>query len=91
MRSTKKDRFDVNRLHAARRCSARSKRSGERCRAPAVRGHRVCRMHGAGGGAPAGKRNGKYRHGGCTKEAIFLMRDLNLMARLLKRLPPRTR
>jgi hypothetical protein len=43
-------------------------------------------MHGAGGGAPAGKRNGNYRHGGRTKDALFLMRDLNLMARLLKRL-----
>jgi hypothetical protein len=43
-------------------------------------------MHGgAGGGAPKGQRNGNYRHGGCTNEAIALMRDLNLMARLLKR------
>jgi hypothetical protein len=87
MRSTKKDRFDVKRLHAARRCSARSKRSGQQCRGPAVRGKRVCRMHGARGGAPSGKGNGNYRHGGSTKEAIALMRDLNLMARLLKRLP----
>jgi hypothetical protein len=44
-------------------------------------------MHGAGGGAPKGQRNGNYRHGGCTKEAISLVRDLNLMARLLNRLP----
>ena len=46
-------------------------------------------MHGggAGGGAPAGKSNGRYLHGSYTKEAIFLKRDLNLMARLLKRLP----
>src|SRR5262249_47688622 len=28
----------------APRCTARSKRSGQRCRAPAVRGWRVCRM-----------------------------------------------
>jgi hypothetical protein len=44
-------------------------------------------MHGAGGGAPSGNRNGNYRHGASTKSAIALMRDLNLMARLLKRLP----
>ena len=31
-------------------------------RLPAVRGCRVCRMHGARGGAPTGKRNGNYRH-----------------------------
>lgn len=46
-------------------------------------------MHGggAGGGAPSGKSNGRYRHGGCTKEAIALMRDLNMLGKLLKRLP----
>ena len=41
--------------HDAPRCKAKSKRTGKRCRAPAVRGFRVCRMHGAGGGAPTGK------------------------------------
>jgi len=81
-------RFDVSRLNAAPRCLARSKRSGQRCRGPAVNGKRTCRMHGGlGSGAPAGKSNGRYRHGSYTKEAIYLMRDLNLMARLLKRLP----
>lgn len=41
------------------RCSAKSKRTGERCKANAVNGFSVCRMHGAGspnvgrpGGAP---------------------------------------
>src|SRR5262249_22621371 len=29
-----------------------------------VKGWRVCRMHGAHGGAPAGERNGNYRRGG---------------------------
>jgi hypothetical protein len=35
-------------------------------------------MHGgaAGSGAPKGKRNGKYRHGGFTKEAIDERRRL---------------
>ena len=37
-------------------------------RAPAVRG--LCRMHGARGGAPEGKRDGNYRHGARTKEII---------------------
>jgi hypothetical protein len=36
MHSTKKDRFDVNRLHASPRCTARSKRSGKRCQGPAT-------------------------------------------------------
>ena len=86
LRPKKSARFDTLRLNAAPRCAARSKRSGERCRGPAVRGRRTCRMHGgAGSGAPKGKRNGNYRHGTSTIEAIALMRDLSLMARLLKR------
>jgi hypothetical protein len=36
----------------ALRCHAKSKRSGLQCQAPAIRGYAVCRMHGAGGGAP---------------------------------------
>jgi glucans biosynthesis protein len=49
-------------MHQALRCHAKSKRSGLQCRAPAVRGHSVCRMHGAGGGAPKGNRNA-LKHG----------------------------
>jgi hypothetical protein len=37
----------MQKVHAAPRCRARSKRTGQRCKAPAVRGFRVCRMHGA--------------------------------------------
>ncbi len=29
----------------------------------------VCHIHGARGGAPSGQRNGRYRHGGRTKQA----------------------
>jgi hypothetical protein len=35
-------------------------------------GWKVCRMHGARGGAPEGERNGNYRHGARTKETIAL-------------------
>lgn len=51
------------------RCHATSKRTGQQCQAPAVKGWKVCRHHGAGGGAPQGERNGNYRHGQFTKEA----------------------
>ena len=51
------------------RCWAISKRTGKPCQAPAVNGWKVCRFHGAGGGAPKGKRNGNYRHGNSTNEA----------------------
>jgi len=63
-------------MHCAPRCRARSKRSGKTCRAPAVRGWRVCRMHGANGGAPRGERNGAYRHGGYTIESIRRRRQV---------------
>ncbi len=65
----------------APRCSATSKRTRKRCRAPAVKGWTVCRYHGAGGGAPKGKRNGQYRHGLYTQEAIAERRALSALLR----------
>jgi len=38
-------------------------------------------MHGAGGGAPKGKANGNWQHGGETREAVALRRAA---ARLLR-------
>jgi hypothetical protein len=64
-------------MHQSPRCSARSKRTGERCRAPAVRGWRVCRFHGAGGGGLKGKRNGNYKHGLFTAEAVQMRRTIS--------------
>ena len=60
----------MHKAHVAPRCTAKSKRTGKPCCAPAVRGFRVCRMHGARGGAPEGKRND--RHGARSKEIIEL-------------------
>jgi len=75
---------EINPLHLARaapRCCARSKRTGEPCRAPAVRGCRVCRMHGAGGGAPTGRGNGRFVSGRYTREAIGFRRLVAVLAR----------
>ena len=66
----------VELMNRAPRCSARSKRSGCRCRAPAVRSWTVCRFHGARGGAPKGKANGAWRHGMATDEMIEARRDV---------------
>jgi hypothetical protein len=52
----------------APRCTATSKRTHERCQAPAVRGWTVCRFHGARGGGPMGSRNGRYRHGSTPRK-----------------------
>src|SRR3984893_16612724 len=58
-------------------------RAGAPCRAPKVAGKTRCRMHGgpAGSGAPKGRRNGKYRHGGFTLDAIAERRRLAALIR----------
>lgn len=38
-------------------------------------------MQGAGGGAPAGKRNGDYRHGGRTIETMALRAEISALVR----------
>ncbi|TIM29915.1 MAG: hypothetical protein E5Y61_21015 [Mesorhizobium sp.] len=68
-----------NPMNRAPRCQARSKRSGVGCKAPAVRGHRVCRFNGAGGGAPRGAAHGLYRHGRFTCEAIEQRREISAL------------
>ena len=72
-------------MHLSPRCSARSKRTRERCRAPAVNGWTVCRFHGAGGGGPRGKRNGMYKHGLYTNEAIDERRALSTLLRVSRK------
>jgi hypothetical protein len=79
-------------LRHVARCGART-RSGRPCRSPAVIGRRRCRMHGGarGSGGPKGRRNGNYRHGRYTAEAIAsrrwvrqLIRDVKAMAKRLR-------
>jgi hypothetical protein len=72
-------------IHLAPRCSARSKRSGKPCRSPAVRGFTVCRMHGAGGGAPIANRNA-LKHGQFTRASIAMRRQLGELVREARRL-----
>ena len=72
---------DAYPMHRAPRCTATSKRSGLPCGAPAVRGWRVCRMHGAGGGAKTGPANPAYVHGGRGGGAILLRRWANTLVR----------
>jgi hypothetical protein len=70
-------------MHQALRCHAQSKRSGLQCRAPAVRWSNVCRMHGAGGGAPRGNRNA-VKHGEFTAEGLAMKKQINTLARLAR-------
>lgn len=68
-------------MHNSPRCTATSKRTRVQCQGPAVAGWTVCRFHGAGGGAPRGKRNGNYRHGLHTAEAVA---ERRLVAALIR-------
>ena len=58
-------------LRQAPRCGAR-KRNGSPCMKPRAKGRTRCRLHGGapGSGAPSGERNGRFRHGLFTAEAI---------------------
>lgn len=75
----------VDLMNASRRCSATSKRTGCRCRAPAMTGWSVCRFHGARGGAPKGPANGRYRHGAMTGAAIAERRLLAALMGVARR------
>lgn len=74
--------FPVDRLRDAPRCRAKAKSTGAACKAPAVRGWAVCRMHGAHGGAPAGPGNGNWRHGERSRESQAMKRELAELIRL---------
>jgi hypothetical protein len=66
------------------RCGAHSRRTGQPCRNPAMRNGR-CRMHGGKStGAPTGSRNGGYRHGRDTQEAIEGRREVREAIRALR-------
>ena len=67
-------------MHESPRCGAKT-RSGSPCQSPATPNGR-CRMHGgASPGAPKGERNGNYKHGRFTNEAIAWRRGLRVWVR----------
>ncbi len=71
----------AQRLRDAPRCHARAKRTGERCKCPTVKGWRVCRVHGAYGGAPTGPAHGRYRHGLFSAAAMSERRAIGELIR----------
>jgi hypothetical protein len=74
----------VDCMNRARRCSAKSKRSGQPCKAPAMRSKHVCRCHGAMGGAPKGQANGAWRHGHYAGDAVAQRRAFSQLMREAK-------
>ena len=74
----------MHNAHAAPRCHACAKSTGKRCNAPARHGWHVCRMHGAGGGAPTGPANGAWVHGDRSKAAAKDFQSLKSLVKLTK-------
>jgi hypothetical protein len=72
---------DANPMHLADRCTAKSKRSGLPCKSPAVRGWKVCRMHGAKGGHKSGHSHPQYQHGGYSRDALEMRRLVTALTR----------
>ena len=77
----KADVNPMHKAHAAPRCTAKSKRTGPPCRAPAVTGWSVCRVHGAGGGHAAGASHPRWQHGGRSQEAVAVRRMVSELTR----------
>ena len=72
----------VRNLRLAPRCGART-RTGTACQRPAMRGRRRCRLHGGlSPGAPHGPKNGNFRNGNWTAEAIEERRWLRPLVQL---------
>jgi hypothetical protein len=80
-----KSKSDMNNsslpMHKSPRCGAKTRRSGKPCQCPAMANGR-CRIHGGvNPGAPKGERNGNYRNGTRTNEAIAERRRLSALMR----------
>ena len=71
----------AQRLRDAPRCTAKAKRTGERCKCPAVTGWKVCRVHGAGGGAPCGSKHPNFRHGLRSRRFVDVRRLVSQLGR----------
>ena len=77
----KSDENPMHKAHAAPRCTAKSKRTGKPCKAPAVKGWSVCRMHGARGGHRSGKAHPAWVHGIRSQEWIAARAEISEMVR----------
>jgi len=69
-------------LRRVPRCGALT-RAGTACQCPAIRGRKRCRLHGGlSPGAPRGHRNGNYKNGNWTADAIEERRWLRSLVQL---------
>ena len=77
----------LSNLAKAQRCGART-RTGQPCKQAAVRGRARCRMYGGarGSGGPRGERNGNFKQGLWTGEAVATRRAMRAKIREIKAL-----
>ena len=71
----------TQRLRDAPRCSAKAKSTEQRCRNPSKQNWNVCRLHGAGGGAPSSSAHPNFRHGLRTKKMQELRQLVSLLSK----------
>lgn len=67
------------------RCGAKT-RSGAPCRRIGNARNGRCILHGGRAGAPSGERNGSWRHGGESKEAVAQRRAVRALLREAKKM-----
>ena len=79
--------FRLSNMNAARRCMARTRR-GTPCQCPATTGRGRCRLHGGakGSGGPKRERNGVFKAGAWTGEAVALRRAAGALVKAARRL-----
>lgn len=71
----------TQRLRNAPRCQATAKGTAKRCKCTAVRGWRVCQVHGDGGGHRPGPSHPRWVHGGRSRDVTEARLLANLLAR----------
>ncbi len=74
------------RLHGAKQCTAKSKRTSLPCNNPAAYGCKTCRMHGARKkeSIKRGQQHPNYVHGNRTKEAQQKSSNMSLELQILE-------
>ncbi len=63
-------------------CGATTRR-GTECQKPALVGKKRCQLHGGRAGAPSGERNGNFKNGRWTKEALRQSKEAGARIRAL--------
>ena len=75
----------MDRVRAAPRCTATSKRTGQRCKGPAVWGWAVCRYHGARGGHAPGPVHPRWVHEMRSRASVGMRKAVTQLVREVRK------